>query len=893
MCFSFLGKQAHCFEYKSFAGLSEGERIYMTNVFKKLGQVIHDHAKLCLTLIVIITIGFAFGLTKIQMNTGNGMFVSDSSKLAKDTKIYQKNFGSDTFVVNVSTHNGQKTVNAKTFKRVAAMMDDAQKIKGIKSVTSAVNLFNAQLKSNSGMTNSAGSSNNSSKIQADMMAELSAGQKRELQSEATGLLDVSQQQKLAQYTQSILTDQQKMQMAQAMQQNSQVAQNQAVQAQALTKKLNAAQQKQVQTYAMSLLNAKQQGQLAQKTIKMLPKIQDMHNSLIKDLIYSDNGNVPSQLQQLLPQNGKHVLISLTTSAKSDMNMNQTQGSQIKQLLKKHGLNKGNYQAAIAGAPAIAGTVGSQMTKSMMIMLVAAVIIMIVILLLVFPVRRRLMPLFVVLVGMIWTFGFMGWAGVDLTMATMATLPILIGLGTDFGVQFINRYEEEFKKNGYNSEKAVTETFGHSGSAVAIATIVMILSFLTMMISKAPMLKGFGLTLAIGVLVCYIVESLIIFAYLSLRDTNVDANSCKSKDLEQSWLNKHLGQLSSWVMKHATVVLSIGVVLGGLGFFFEHQVKLETDMLKMIPQDLPALQQNKKLEKLVGSTTNLTYLVNSDDVRSKGTLQKINDFAQKEQNKHGHDILDATSITDSLSSSQLKGSQREITKNINNMPNIMKSTLVSENNKHATISFKINPNLNTQKALKLMNGITSDAKKLPGSIQISPAGSSAMLYEGIHNISASRSAIMIAGLVIIFVVLLLVYRHLHYAIYPLLPIAIVLGLSPLTLKLLGISYNPVTIALSSLVLGIGTEFTILVLERYIEERQRGQENEGAIKTALSSVGQAITASGLTVVAGFSTLLFVNFPVLKDFGLITVLDTAYALIATLTILPAIIYLFRKRH
>lgn len=192
----------------------------------------------------------------------------------------------------------------------------------------------------------------------------------------------------------------------------------------------------------------------------------------------------------------------------------------------------------------------------------------------------------------------------------------------------------------------------------------------------------------------------------------------------------------------------------------------------------------------------------------------------------------------------------------------------------------------------MNKITKDAKNVSGDVVISPAGSTSMMLKGIKNMTANHELIIIAGLVTIFIVLMLVYRHFHYAIYPLLPIIIVLGLSPMTLKLLGISYNPVTISLSSLILGIGTEFTILVLERYIEERKKGADNERSIETAMKSVGQAITVSGLTVIAGFTTLTFVNFPVLRSFGFITVLDTAYALISTLTILPAIIYLLRPR-
>lgn len=534
-----------------------------------------------------------------------------------------------------------------------------------------------------------------------------------------------------------------------------------------------------------------------------------------------------------------------------------------------------------------------MTKSMAIMLVAAVIIMFVILLIVFPVRRRLLPLIFVLIGMIWTFGFMGWLGIDLTMATMATLPILIGLGTDFGVQFLNRYEEEYKNNGQNTTQAITTTAGHSGMAVGIASIVMILSFLTMLISKAPMLQYFGITLAIGVLMCYIVEFALTFATVALLDQRQNFKQTAKLNTNNSWLNNTLANYAKWVMKHAGVITVIGVLIGGIGFFFESHISIETNLIKMIPQDLPALKANKRVIKEVGSTTNFTYLVKSDDVRSKDNLEAVNEFGKQVQSKYGSkDILDVSSLPQTLGTATLTENQAKLNASISQMPTIIRQNLISKNHQYATVTFKINPRLNSDQSLKLMNKITKDAKNVSGDVVISPAGSTSMMLKGIKNMTANHELIIIAGLVTIFIVLMLVYRHFHYAIYPLLPIIIVLGLSPMTLKLLGISYNPVTISLSSLILGIGTEFTILVLERYIEERKKGADNERSIETAMKSVGQAITVSGLTVIAGFTTLTFVNFPVLRSFGFITVLDTAYALISTLTILPAIIYLLRPR-
>lgn len=864
----------------------------MKRLLSKAGSLIHDHSKLTLVIIAVITAIFGLGLPKIQMNTGNSMFVSSGSKIAKDSVTYQKQFGNDVFIVDLHQPNGESTVNPTTFKKVKQFADKANQIKGIKSTTDVSSVLNGELHASSAgnmLGSSSQSSTQSAKLQSAMMAQLSSRQKKQLQNQMTKSLTTSQQKRLSAYTLSILTNAQKMKMAQA----SQSSKGSTTQSStALTKLLQPKQQAMVQAYTQKLLTASQKQAVAATMLKMLPDVQNMNAGLLKQLIYSDNGRVPSAMAQLLPQNGRHLLISLTTTANTDMNMNNTQYKKIKHLLKDAGLTAGHYRASVAGSPAIAGTVGKQMTNSMTIMLLAAVVIMVIILLLVFPVRRRLFPLLFVLVGMVWTFGIMGWLGIEITMATMATLPILIGLGTDFGVQFLNRYEEEYKKNHQDSRAAVTTTAAHSGMAVGIASVVMILSFLMMLISKAPMLKFFGVTLAIGVLMGYVVEFSLTFALVSILDQRKNFRQTAKLNKNKSWLNNVLANYSKWIMKHAGVITVVGVLLGVAGFFFESQISIETDLTKMIPQSLPALKANKKIIKEVGSTTNLTYLVKSDDVRSKDNLAAINQFGQQVKSKYSKDVLDVTSLPETLSGSQNKLSQTKVNQQVDAIPSVVQQTLVSKNHQYSAITFKIDPDLKSDQALKLMNRITKDAKNVSGDVTISPAGSTGMMLKGINNMTANHELIIIAGLLTIFVVLLLVYRHFHYAIYPLLPIIIVLGLSPMTLKLLGISYNPLTISLSSLILGIGTEFTILVLERYIEERRKGQENEGAIETALGSVGQAITVSGLTVIGGFITLTFVNFPVLQSFGFITVLDTAYALISTLTILPAIIYLLRPR-
>ena len=64
-------------------------------------------------------------------------------------------------------------------------------------------------------------------------------------------------------------------------------------------------------------------------------------------------------------------------------------------------------------------------------------------------------------------------------------------------------------------------------------------------------------------------------------------------------------------------------------------------------------------------------------------------------------------------------------------------------------------------------------------------------------------------------------------------------------------------------------------------------------AVSRIGRAIAASGLTVAAGFAALLGSSFPVLREFGAVTVIDVLLALVATIVVVPPLaLWLIRRR-
>jgi predicted RND superfamily exporter protein len=92
------------------------------------------------------------------------------------------------------------------------------------------------------------------------------------------------------------------------------------------------------------------------------------------------------------------------------------------------------------------------------------------------------------------------------------------------------------------------------------------------------------------------------------------------------------------------------------------------------------------------------------------------------------------------------------------------------------------------------------------------------------------------------------------------------------------------ALGALTIAIATEFSVILAARFREERDRGQAPAEALRRAYGRTGAAVLASGVTATAGFAVLIASDVRMLRDFGFVTVIDLAVALLGVMIVLPA---------
>jgi predicted RND superfamily exporter protein len=103
---------------------------------------------------------------------------------------------------------------------------------------------------------------------------------------------------------------------------------------------------------------------------------------------------------------------------------------------------------------------------------------------------------------------------------------------------------------------------------------------------------------------------------------------------------------------------------------------------------------------------------------------------------------------------------------------------------------------------------------------------------------------------------------------------------------GIPLNVLNVTVGAIAIGLGLDYPIHLIERFMEEREKGQEPPEATATALATMGPHILASALTTVMGFSAACVLALPMLVSFGLIIGAAIALVYLASMLLLPVLL-------
>jgi hypothetical protein len=506
------------------------------------------------------------------------------------------------------------------------------------------------------------------------------------------------------------------------------------------------------------------------------------------------------------------------------------------------------------------------------------------------IRFWILPIVLLTFGLFYTFGLMGAFGIPANDGAIAAFPILLGLGIDYAVQFHMRFDDERRQKDVSL--ALHETLKNTGPSVLIALASTSLGFAAMFITPIPMIQTFATVSIIGISCCYLTSlfGFGAFAHLIRYEPKPPGKGFTYR-LNEAY-EQVLLKVTSIVVKIAGPVVLIAVVIAGAGIALDHNIPVDASQKSMVPPDLPAQLVADKVQSVSGSLTPLPLYVRGIDPSSVEGIRWIDRLGTELADKYPQvtGIESLASLVRSYNSGVLPASQAGLDRVLAAIP-VDERSLYQIDDTTSVVILNLR-SMTIEEQQSFSDNVVEEIAWLepPPGAEVVPTGDFSLYVTLTDQVVKNKDRMTLLGFVLIFVLLLFIYRK-AVALTPLVPIICVIGWNTLGMIALGQDYSILTAVLGSMTIGVGSEYTILVMERYLEEHRRTGDKIQAIKEAVRKIGSAVVVSGLVTAAGFSALLLSSFPILSGFGLSTVILVIFSLLSASVIMPAVLALVGK--
>jgi predicted RND superfamily exporter protein len=350
------------------------------------------------------------------------------------------------------------------------------------------------------------------------------------------------------------------------------------------------------------------------------------------------------------------------------------------------------------------------------------------------------------------------------------------------------------------------------------------------------------------------------------------------------------------------VLGVGLALAALGWGLDTQTHVETDISKLVPQSMSSLQGLRALERTTGVGGEIDLLIEGRQLTRPATIEWMSSYESAVLRRFGYSsssgcgrarLCPAFSLPDlfsrrALANAASRGSalsQTEVNGLLGVVPPYFSQDVISADRRVATLAFGIRL-MSLDRQQQLIEQMRSSLHPPPG-VSASLVGLPVLAARSGTQVASPwrRLETLLAGLAAVALVLLIAFRgDRRRALVPLAPIVLASGWSALILFAVRVPLNPMSVTLGALVIAISTEFSVLLSERQRQERLAGHGTIEALRRSYQRTGAAVAASGVTAIAGFAVLVLSDIKMLRDFGLVTLIDLSVSLVGVLVALPA---------
>ena len=584
---------------------------------------------------------------------------------------------------------------------------------------------------------------------------------------------------------------------------------------------------------------------------------------------------------------------------------------------------------VFGSGIISDEFGTVISDSLLIVTPAAVLLIFGFLIIAY---RDLLDLILGVVALamasIWTFGFLGLAGIPFNNIMISIPPLLLAVGIDFGIHAINRYRED-RATGLDVGDAMRVATDQLLVAFFIVTGTTVIGFLSNLASELPPIRDFGIVAAVGIVFTFLIFGIFLPAakvWIDRRRDGWPIPTFSQRPLGEE--GSALGEVLSvgvWLANRVPIVVLVLAIVfsaGAAGYAtgvdtsFSQEDFLPPEevspLLKSLPEpfapsDYDAVATINFLDdKFTSSQGGSVTIYVEGRMENDAALERIyraGEDPPEEFVTDGNRRAESTSIVTIIQDRAEEDPEfaalvERNDRNDNgvpddNLPTIYReleaspagdraSEYLADDHRSARVVYSAAADESdsdiTAAGHEIADRFRADATPTGDTVVFQAV--SDLIYE-----SAITSLALALGATVLF--LTFIYWVLEglpsLGLANLAPIVVAVASVAGTMRVLDIPFNSFTATILSLTIGLGIDYSVHVVHRFIDER-RERALIPALRRTVIGTGGALLGSMATTAFGIGTLTLAVLTVLGQFGILTAISIVYSFLASLLVLPS---------
>jgi predicted RND superfamily exporter protein len=541
-------------------------------------------------------------------------------------------------------------------------------------------------------------------------------------------------------------------------------------------------------------------------------------------------------------------------------------------------------------------------------------------------------------AIVWTFGFMGWANIPFGQVLITVPVLLLAVGIDFGIHAVNRYREE-RVEGRDPKPSMRTTTDQLLVAFFIVTGTTVLGFSANVLSDLPPIRDFGIVSAVGIVFTFLIFGVFLPAAKLYADEVRESYGLPSFGQrpigsEGSFLSGALGS-GVTVARRApklflllTLVVSSGAAAYGTGLdtSFSNEDFLPPEEMPDYVEALPAglapgeytvtgtinfledefessqgggtvvvyvrgnLRQEDALEQLHRANANPPDIVVSEGRRAdaESLLGVIDSYAA--QDPEFAALVERNDLNDNGVPDDNLGQVYDELTATDSPVREQALRFITEDYAATQLRYTVeagNSDAEVVAAGEELAGRIREGGVATGQTVVFKAIQDTILRSSLVSLAA---ALVATALFLMFIYWLIEGRP-SLGLANLTPILVAIALLAGAMRYFDIPLNALTATILSIAVGLGIDYSAHIVHRFAEEFDETGDLYGSLDATVQGTGGALLGSMLTTSSGTAVLVLAITPILGQFGLVIALSVFFSFLTAVVVTPPVMVVWHE--